>query len=276
MRGIKIIAVTLMVICTALLALPYGVTYFIFRPTPLDRPDPHEWGLHEAKQITFRAIAGARLSGWWQPPPTLEAPVVLLVHGSSANISTRATIAQRLARDGFGALLFDYRGYGHSEGKPSENGINEDALSAYDWLMSEGISPSNVIILGQSLGNVPATRLAATRPSAGLILVSPFTNAQGVIADRVGWPLFGVLPWPRNKFDVGLNLNHVMVPIAFVVSNADGVVPLENSRKLATLSPTPVHWFEDDHFVHQGLLAGVAASGALTQALASVVEKKPH
>jgi len=139
--------------------------------------------------------------------------------------------------------------------------------------MSKGTLPARVIVLCRSLGNVPARWLAAVRPTAGLILVSPFTSLPGAIADHIGWPPFRVLPWPNNRFDVGLPLSHVTVPVAFIVSKTDGLVPLENARHLAAMSPTPVRWFEDDHAEQNGLLAPVAASGVLRRALDSVIEK---
>ena len=90
------------------MSLPYLAPFFIFRPAPLSPPEPAAWGLAGARQISFAAPDGSRLTGWWLAPPGPAAPVILLVHGRSANISTRATIAKRLAADGCGILLFDY------------------------------------------------------------------------------------------------------------------------------------------------------------------------
>jgi alpha-beta hydrolase superfamily lysophospholipase len=116
--------------------LPYTITALIFRPTALSRPNPGDWGLRGAVVAKPRTADRSHLFAWWAPPRTDEQPVVLIAHGRSANLSTRAAIAARLARDGFGVLMFDYHGYGASEGRASERHIAEDTLAAYDWLLA--------------------------------------------------------------------------------------------------------------------------------------------
>lgn len=240
---------------------------FIFRPSPLNPPDPARWGLPAAQSVHFPAADGSRLTGWWIPPPTADSGTIILVHGRSANIATRVPIARRLHRDGFGVLLFDYRGYGASEGRPSERALIEDSLAAYDWTRRQGVDPRRIFIVGQSLGNAPAAQVATTRPVRGLVLTSPFTSLPEAAAERLPWLPLRFVPWPRNRFDVSGRLRHSAVPLILIASRADDLVPIRHARKVADAAQRPVRWIELSSAPHDGLLAAAAESGALTQAL---------
>jgi fermentation-respiration switch protein FrsA (DUF1100 family) len=246
-------------------SVAYWIPAFIYRPQPLSFHEPSRWGLGGAQEVSFMS-GGDRLAGWWAPPRNPASPVVLIVHGRSSNISTRASIASSLLKDGFGVLLFDYRGYGRSSGRPSEAGLTEDAQAAYDWLQRQGVASRNLIVVGQSLGNAPAAQLSASRPVAALVLVSPFTSLPEAIDDHLGWTAISKLPWPRNRFDVATSVARVSAPILFIVSRQDGLVPYDNSLRLAQRT-RHVRWLEADGLHHDGLLAGVALSGGLSTAL---------
>jgi pimeloyl-ACP methyl ester carboxylesterase len=163
--------------------------------------------------------------------------------------------------------MFDYRGYGASQGSPSELAMSEDAISAYAWLLAQGVSPQRLIVIGQSLGNAPAAQLASHRPVGGLVLVSPFSNLPEAAADRLPWLPLGALPWPRNRFEVQASLAASKAPLVLIGSRRDELVPFAHSRRLAAVSRRRVRWIEFPSTPHNGLLAAAASSGALTQAL---------
>jgi fermentation-respiration switch protein FrsA (DUF1100 family) len=261
----------LLLAAAAFATLPLWISVFIFRPAPLAATEPSRWGITDAQLIVFRAVDGSRLAGWWLPPRDAAAPVVLIAHGRSANISTRAPIMRRLGADGFGVLMFDYRGYGASTGRPSEAALTQDTLAACDWLRRKGIAPQRLILIGQSLGDAPAAQVAAARPVAALVLVSPFTNLPEAGAELHPWPPLGILPWRRNRFDVAAPLASVHAPLLLVASRADGMVPMTNSRRLAGAARGKVRWLVDERLPHDGLLAGVAADGRLGVALKALV-----
>ena len=261
MKALRIIGAALVVGALLLVGLPYAAPWLVFRPDRLESADPRRWRV-PARQAAIRAADGSVLSAWWAPPPSAGAPVVLLVHGRSGNIATRAGIVSRLAADGIGVLAFDYRGYGASEGSASETGIGEDAVSAYDWLLGRGIGSGQIIVIGQSLGNAPAARLAALRPVAALVLVSPFASLPEAAADRLPWlPLLHV-PWTRNRFDVAPHLRTLRLPLLLVVARRDALVPYEHARRLAASLPRTPHWIEADQS-HDGLLGAALADGRI-------------
>lgn len=259
----------LLVLLAALLGgamISVWIPAFIYRPTPLARPDPAAWGLPTARVVTIRSGPSDRLFAWWVPPPNQWAPVALIIHGRSANVSTRAPIAAKLSADGFGVLLFDYRGYGRSTGRSNEASLGVDSLAAYAWLRQAGVQPRQIVVIGQSLGDAPAAQLSASRPIRALALVSPFTSLPGALADRLHLDGLRYMPWPRNRFDVEASIRRLHVPVLFIVSRDDGLVPYDNSRKLAA-SVSDARWLEADRYRHDGLLAAVAKTGRLSQAL---------
>ncbi len=254
----------------AVLSAPYWISAFVYRPTALAPSAPKACGLAGARDVDIRSGVADHLSGLWLPPGGPAAPVVLIAHGRSANLCTRVSIAARLRRDGFGVLLFDYRGYGRSSGRPSEAGLTEDSVSAYDWLRLQGIAARRIVALGQSLGDAPAAQLSAVRPVAALVLVSPFTSLPGAIADDLGLALIERLPWTHNRFEVAESLAKLRVPVLFVVSRQDGLVPYANSRRAARYARFP-RWLAVDGLRHNGLLAASARDGRLSRALATLV-----
>jgi hypothetical protein len=255
-----------LLVIAAFVALPWYIHLFIFRPDPLAEASPQAWGLERGETVSFPAADGSLLVGWWIAPSEGR-PVVLILHGRSGNISGRAPVAALLGRQGYGVLLFDYRGYGRSGGSPSEEGLFEDALAAHDWVRRRRICAGRIVILGQSLGNAPAARLAASRPAAGLVLVSPFLSLPEAAADRLSWLPLGVVPWSRNRFQVGAHLARLQIPSVLVAAGEDSLVPIEHARRVAASARGPTRWLEDQAAGHDGLLDRIAADGRLIASL---------
>jgi fermentation-respiration switch protein FrsA (DUF1100 family) len=169
-----------------------------------------------------------------------------------------------------GVLLFDYRGYGNSGGRPSEAGLNEDALAAYEFVRAQGVSSGGLVIVGQSLGNAPAAHVAAARPCAGLVLVSGFSSLPDVLALRLPGLPIRLVPWRVNRFDVSANLERVTEPVIIVSGSRDELVPRSHSRALAKrLGRRAEH--VDVEFGHEGLLHHVVTTGTLDSRIRDLV-----
>lgn len=268
-RAARILAVLLVALLLIAIALPDAVGWFIYRPEPLASADPRPHRV-PAQEVEIAAEDGSRLSAWWVPPPSAEAPVVLLVHGRSGNIATRADIVRRLAADGFGVLAFDYRGYGASTGSPSEQGLTQDAVAARMWLRREQrVRGRRIVVIGQSLGNPAAAHAASARRAAGLVLVSPFTSLPGAAEARWPWLPLRWHPWPVNRFDLAGPLARVSAPVLLVVARQDESIPRKNALALRATVPR-AQWIEEDGG-HDGLLRRALASGRLQAFIRSAV-----
>src|SRR6185295_3328542 len=129
--------------------------------------------------VFFSASDGVRIRAWWAEAKDARATLVWS-HGNGGNIGGRGMVTRGLLARGVSVLAYDYRGYGKSEGEPSEDGVYLDAIAAYDHLRTRGIPASRLVAFGESLGTVVSVHLASKRPCAGLVLVSPMTRLQDV------------------------------------------------------------------------------------------------
>src|SRR5207245_8747221 len=124
------------------------------------------------EEVWFQAQAGTRLFGWHVPATSLPA-VLLWCHGNAGNIIHRLENLAALHSLGLSVFLFDYRGYGRSEGKPSEPGLYQDALAAYEVLTkAKQVPPQRIVLFGRSLGAAVAGTLASQRRAAGRLLAA--------------------------------------------------------------------------------------------------------
>src|SRR5581483_4444145 len=151
---------------------------------------PNSFGL-PFEELRLTAEDGASIHGWFLPAPSSKPGyAILFCHGNAGNISHRLTKSRLLRPLGLAILLFDYRGYGRSEGTPSEEGTYWDAEAAYRYLVDKkGYSPDRIVLYGESLGAAVALELALRRASRALILESPFTSVPDM-----GQRIFPYLP----------------------------------------------------------------------------------
>jgi hypothetical protein len=164
------------------------------------------------QDVTFPTSDGVKLHAWWVPAAGAEFTFVAL-HGNAANIANRADTYEFLYTLPVNVLALEYRGYGKSEGSPSEAGIYLDAQAAHDYLTGEQkIASRSIIAFGQSLGTAAAADLAVQREIGGLILEAPFPSARA-IARRVYPFLPGISLVMSSKFDTAEKLSRVSVPV---------------------------------------------------------------
>jgi abhydrolase domain-containing protein 17 len=157
---------------------------------------------------------------------------ILYSHGNASDLGDLRPTFDRLHRWGFSVLAYDYRGYGTSNGSPSENNVYQDADVAYAYLTKElKILPQQIIIYGQSVGGGAATELAAKHPVAGLILESTFTSAFRVVVP------FPILPF--DKFTNRDKLRKVRCPVLVMHGEADDIIPLQHGQRLYASAPEP-------------------------------------
>lgn len=203
------------------------------------------------EDVTLAASDGTNLHAWWIAAPQAEF-TVLYFHGNAANINNRADIFRFLRTLPANVLALEYRGYGRSEGSPSETGIYRDAEAAYDYVVTQrGIAPQRVIALGASLGSAVATDLASRRPVGGLVLEAPFPSTAAV-ARRVYPFLPGLGLMARTKLDTIGKIGNVNVPILVVHCTQDPVIAIVMGEQVFQSAPEPKEFLRIDGMCHEG------------------------
>jgi len=221
------------------LGLERQLVYF---PDPTHLRTPASVGLDFA-DVWLTAADGVRLHGWWIPASGRHA--VLIFHGNAGNISFRlGEIALFASRLQVSVFLLDYRGYGLSEGKPSERGTQLDAEAAARYVVNDlGIPPRRLIYLGRSLGGAVATQLAVRRPPAALILESPLPSVMRMTRFSYPWLAPVVTPLFLTRYDTLRTLRHVRVPVFVAHGDQDETIPFELGREVFDAAPDPKVWF---------------------------------
>jgi fermentation-respiration switch protein FrsA (DUF1100 family) len=201
-----------------------------------------------AEDVALRSADGTALHAWWIPNSGEGA--ILFCHGQMGNLSSRGGLMKRLLRLGMPILIFDYPGFGKSEGTPSERGCYAAADAAYDWLVAERkVPPERIVIMGKSLGGGIATDLASRRPHGALVLVMSFTSAPDVAGH-----LFPFVPahlLMRNRFDNLSKMARCTGPVYLAHGDCDGKIPCEHSRKLFEAAPGPKRLFLMEGLGHE-------------------------
>lgn len=197
----------------------------------------------------FEADDGTKLHGWHVAHDHPRA-VVLFCHGNAGNLTHRADVMRVLhQRVGVSLLMFDYRGYGRSEGKPNEEGVLADARAARRWLARhEGIAEQDVVLMGRSLGGAVAVDLAAADGARALVLESTFSSLPDVAAHH--YPGLPVRMLMRTRLDSISKIGNYHGPLLASHGDADTIVPYASGRKLHDAANEPKRFFVISHGDH--------------------------
>ena len=205
------------------------------------------------QDVWLRTADGVKLHSWWIPAEGAQF-TFLVFHGNAANIANRTALYQFLRDLPANVLAVEYRGYGRSEGQPSENGLYQDAAAAWEYAVhNRGISPSRVIAFGASLGTAVAVDLATRRDVAGIVLVAPFASSKAV-ARRVYSFLPGSGSVVRSKFDTAAKLTHICAPILIAHCTGDPVLPFALGEEVYRLAPEPKVFLRVEGSCHEEAL----------------------
>ena len=229
--------------------LPLGVTLvflgwiehaMLFVPSGRLLEDPSTIGL-AYEDVHLETEDGVRIHGWWVPREGAEV-TVLWLHGNAGNISHRLERLAAFHELGVQNLLIDYRGYGRSEGRPSERGLYRDASAGLRHLReARGVPDERIVIFGKSLGGAVAVELASRERVGGVIVESSFTSVPDMAKRQ-----FPFLPteWlVRNRFDSLSRIAQVHSPILVIHGDRDGIVPYEMGRRLFEAATAPKDFY---------------------------------
>lgn len=193
------------------------------------------------QDVTFDTEDNLTLHGWWTPAETEK--TLLWCHGNSGNITHRLDLLQFLTEMDLQVLLFDYRGYGRSEGHAHEKGLYRDATAAYRFLCREkDVSPDHLFLFGRSLGGAVATRLASDTPCGGVILQSTFTSIPEM--SNASMPIPYLYKLLRAKMNSLSRIDQIDEPTLHIHGDQDSVVPISLGRRLYEHARDPKAWVE--------------------------------
>jgi pimeloyl-ACP methyl ester carboxylesterase len=235
-RG-RVIAYTLFVALLVYFMLDGLFDSVIFQPSRGIDLRPSDLGI-EAEQVALDS-EGVRIHGFYLPTDRSRRNprAILFLHGNAGNASHRLPNAAELARLGADVLLIDYRGYGMSEGTPSESGAYADARAGLAHLTGErGFSVQRIVLFGRSLGAAVAVDLAGDRELAGVILESTFSSAADVARGMLG-PALAYLA--RGRFDSASKIDRIRSPLLFFHGDRDQIIDYGLGRRLFELAPEP-------------------------------------
>lgn len=214
---------------------------FVYYPYPDLVATPADAGL-KYEQVNLTTSDQLRINGWFLPHMKPRA-TLLFLHGNGGNISHRMEKLLIFNRLGLAVFIIDYRGYGDSEGSPSEQGTYLDATAAWDYLTKErGIPENRIILYGESLGGAIASWLADRHKAGALILESAFTSIGDM--GKHYYPYLPVKLLARIKYPTMEYIHNVTCPVLVIHSKTDDIVPYIQGRKLYESAQEPKSFLE--------------------------------
>ena len=197
------------------------------------------------EEVRFQTSDGVALHGWFFPASTNWPRVqlaFLICHGNAGNVSHRLGLCGALLETGTSVFVFDYRGYGRSEGRPGEEGTYRDAQAAHGWLRQKGFRGENIIAYGESLGGGVVSELALRETLGGVVLQSTFTSLP-----EIGAELFPWLPvrWISTiQYDTLAKLPKIRVPVLILHSRTDELASFHHGERNFSAANQPKFFCE--------------------------------
>ena len=223
---------------TALWAFQRDLMYF---PDGAPRVAPSTYAMLDGVQeVSFTTADGLTLVAWYAPAPPLR-PTVVMFHGNGGSLRGERYRLKRFKDAGMGALLVAYRGYSGNAGTPNEQGLYADARAALDWLEQNGVASTSIVLYGISLGTGVATKMAAERDFAAVVLESPYTSTVDVAAWR--FPVVPVTWIMEDRFESLARIRAITEPLLIMHGDSDTVIPQHFGRQLFEAANQPKEGF---------------------------------
>jgi uncharacterized protein len=230
LTGASLASALYLALCPRVNTLLYRGLLFYPVPFPVDYEGIPKLDDIEGEDVWFDNSAGKKIHGFFWKNPRAHF-VVLFNHGNSGNITIRHFLARLLALTGCSVLVYDYQGFGKSNGKPTVDAICSDGIGAYDYLTkTRGYKPEQIILYGESLGAAVATHVSTVRPAAGIILQSGFSSLRRIAVES--FPVLAVYPtalFPLPTLDSMAVLTRPHPPVLLIHGDLDQVIPVRHS-----------------------------------------------
>ncbi len=217
----------------------FGLTYIVQRQLQYfpDRRmySPPEGGVPEMSVVRFHAADGVRLISWHHA--AAGAPTVVYFPGNGGNIAGRGVAARPWIDAGYGVLLVGYRGYGGSDGRPTEEGLYADGRAAIAYLRGRGVPARRIALYGESLGTGVAVKMAVEHEVGAVILEAPFTSAVDVGARA--YPILPVRWLMKDRYESLGRIAAIDAPLLIVHGEDDRTIPVTQGRRMLAAAREP-------------------------------------
>ena len=244
-----------------LLLLTFLLTYFIivvftyiYQRNLLYHPHENNYFgdklIISVEKVKIKTKDNIELLAWYHKKNINEYKTILFLHGNAGSLENRIHKINHFKNININFFLLSWRGFNGNLGKPTENGLYEDAKSAVRWLKSQGIEENNIIIYGESLGTGVAIEIAHHKNFAGLLLESPFTSM--VDAGKTKYPYLPVELLLKDKYESKKKIKNVKSPILIMHGKVDNLVPFYMGQKMYELANKPKYAYfseYDDHMM---------------------------
>jgi len=228
-------------------------TYFFQRNLLYHPKENNYFGdslLVSIEKVKIKTQDNIELLSWYHNKNINNYKTILFLHGNAGSLENRIHKINHFKDININFLLVAWRGFSGNEGKPTEQGLYEDARSAVRWLKSKGILEKNIIIYGESLGTGVATEIAQNKNFAGIILESPFTSM--IDAGKTKYPYLPVRFLLKDKYESNKKIKNIKSPILIMHGKVDNIVPFYMGKKIYELANEPKYSYfseYDDHMM---------------------------
>jgi uncharacterized protein len=188
------------------------------------------------REVAVPTTDGLSLLAWYLPASG-ERPVIIYFHGNAGHIGYRADRLERFAREGYGALMVEYRGYGGNPGEPSEAGLFEDAAAAVRFVEAQGVQGRRLVLYGESLGTGIAVQTATTREVGAVVLEAPYTSIAA--AAQFHYPFVPASWLMSDRYDSLSRIGQIRAPVLMLHGARDGIIPLSLGEALFAAASEP-------------------------------------
>ena len=236
---LSIIAVTGFIYFAIGLYLYFNQSRYVYFPSTEIASTPGDTGINY-EEVSFKTSDGIKLYGWFIKGGS---KTVLIFHGNGGNISYCLDLAEIFYEMDLSVFLIDYRGYGKSEGIPTENGTYLDADAAWQYLINEKRArPEDIIIFGKSLGGPIAAYLASKKNPGKLIIDSSFTSIKDVGAEL--YPILPVRKFFKFNYSTTEYIKNINCPVLVIHSRNDEYIPFKHGEKIFETAHEPKYFLE--------------------------------
>ena len=230
------------------------ISTYLFQRSLLYHPEENNYFgdqiLVSIEKIKIKTQDNVELLSWFHNKNIKNYKTILFLHGNAGSLENRIHKINHFKNMNINFLIIAWRGFSGNKGRPTEEGLYEDARSAVRWLKSKGVLENNIIIYGESLGTGVATEIAQNKNFAGIILESPFTSMVDAGKDK--YPYLPVKFLLKDKYENNKKIKNINSPILIMHGKVDNIVPFHMGKKLYELANKPKYSYfseYDDHMM---------------------------